>query len=38
MAVCSRDDPPLVELSPGRSVACHLHKTVIPIRQEAIAA
>jgi oligopeptide transport system ATP-binding protein len=33
MEVCSRDDPPLVELSPGRSVACHLHKA-IPIHPE----
>jgi oligopeptide transport system ATP-binding protein len=38
MDVCSRDDPPLVELSPGRSVACHLHRAVIPIRQEAALA
>jgi oligopeptide transport system ATP-binding protein len=35
MDVCSQEDPPLVELSPGRSAACHLHKAVIPIRAEA---
>jgi oligopeptide transport system ATP-binding protein len=38
MEACSRDDPPLIELSPGRSVACHLHKAAIPIRHEAVAA
>ena len=38
MAVCSQEDPPLVELSPGRSVACHLHRAAIPISQEAVAA
>jgi oligopeptide transport system ATP-binding protein len=37
MAVCSQEDPPLVELSPGRSVACHLHRAAIPIRHEAVA-
>jgi len=35
MAVCSKEDPPLVELSPGRAAACHLHKAVVPIRPEA---
>ena len=38
MAVCSQEDPPLVELSPGRSVACHLHRAAIPIAREAVAA
>ncbi|HET9206440.1 MAG TPA: ABC transporter ATP-binding protein [Burkholderiaceae bacterium] len=38
MAVCSQEDPPLVELAPGRSVACHLHKATIPIHAEAAAA
>ncbi len=35
MAVCSQEDPPLVELSPERSVACHLHRAAIPISQES---
>ena len=38
MDVCSQEDPPLVELSPGRSVACHLHRAAMPISQEAVAA
>jgi oligopeptide transport system ATP-binding protein len=38
MHVCSQDDPPLVELSPGRSVACHLHRAAMPIRHEAVVA
>ena len=38
MAVCSQEDPPLVELSPGRSVACHLHRAVMPISQERVVA
>jgi oligopeptide transport system ATP-binding protein len=38
MEVCSREDPPLVELSPGRSVACHLHRAIIPIHRQAATA
>ncbi|HYJ98018.1 MAG TPA: oligopeptide/dipeptide ABC transporter ATP-binding protein [Burkholderiaceae bacterium] len=38
MTVCSQEDPPLVELSPGRSVACHLHRAVMPISQERVVA
>jgi oligopeptide transport system ATP-binding protein len=37
MDVCSKEDPPLVELSPGRAAACHLHKAAIPIHAEAAA-
>jgi len=38
MEVCRHEDPPLVELSAGRSVACHLHRSVIPIHHQAVAA
>jgi oligopeptide transport system ATP-binding protein len=38
MELCSREDPPLVELSPGRSVACHLHRAVIAIHPQAAQA
>jgi oligopeptide transport system ATP-binding protein len=38
MGVCSRESPPLIELAPGRSVACHLHRAVIPIHSDAMAA
>jgi oligopeptide transport system ATP-binding protein len=38
MDVCSRESPPLVEVGPGRSVACHLHRATIPIHQESMAA
>jgi oligopeptide transport system ATP-binding protein len=37
MDLCRRADPPLLELSPGRSVACHLHRAVIPIQNSAAA-
>jgi len=35
MEICSREDPPLLELAPGRSVACHLHRAVVPIKAAA---
>jgi oligopeptide transport system ATP-binding protein len=38
MDVCSRESPPLIEVSPGRSVACHLHRATIPIHQESMTA
>jgi oligopeptide transport system ATP-binding protein len=38
MEVCKRESPPLVELAPGRAVACHLHPAVIPIRPHAADA
>lgn len=34
MEACRHENPPLVELSPGRAVACHLHPAVIPVRAQ----
>ena len=35
MPVCSRVDPPLLEVRPGHLVACHLYPTAIPDLPEA---
>jgi len=35
MAVCSEQAPPLIDMSAGRAVACHLHHPVIPVHDIA---
>ena len=38
MDVCRQQSPELADMGAGRAVACHLHRGVIPIRAQALAA